>query len=329
MTETETDCFGVVLIGRNERERLKLSLGSVLRLTNRVVYADSASTDGSVDLARSLGAVVVEIDRSQPLNAARGRNAGFEALRQHFPECRYALFLDGDCRLVEDFPAKAIAFLNSHEKAAVACGRRFEAFPDASFYNRLADEEWNTPVGQADACGGDSMVRVEALEEIGGFDPELMASEEPEMAARLRARGWQIWRIDAEMSEHDAAIHRFGQWWRRTLRSGYGYAQAWRRTHNLPKPINGRILASAFFWAVGMPIAVVVLAILLGQPSVLLIIPFAYTVQVLRIALRRGLSAHALRAGAMLMLAKFAEVAGAMRYFLERRPRHSIEYKGS
>ena len=329
MSEAESDCFGVVLIGRNERERLKLSLGSVLRLTDRVVYADSASTDGSVDLARSLGAVVVEIDRSKPLNAARGRNAGFEALRQHFPECRYALFLDGDCRLVEDFPAKAIAFLNSHEKAAVACGRRFEAFPDASFYNRLADEEWNTPVGQADACGGDSMVRVEALEEIGGFDPELMASEEPEMAARLRARGWQIWRIDAEMSEHDAAIHRFGQWWRRTLRSGYGYAQAWRRTHNLPKPINGRILASAFFWAVGMPIAVVVLAILLGQPSVLLIIPFAYAVQVLRIALRRGLSPYRLRASAMLMLAKFAEVAGAMRYFLERRPRHSIEYKGS
>ena len=329
MSETESDCFGVVLIGRNEGERLKLSLRSVLRLTNRVVYADSASSDGSVELARSLGAIVVELDRSRPLNAARGRNAGFEALRQHFPECRYVLFLDGDCRLVEDFPAKAVEFLNSHEKAAVACGRRFEAFPDASFYNRLADEEWNTPVGQADACGGDSMVRVDALQEIGGFDPELMASEEPEMAARLRARGWQIWRIDAEMSEHDAAIHRFGQWWRRTLRSGYGYAQAWRRTQSLPNPINGRILASAFFWVVCMPIAVVLLAVLLGRPSVLLLIPLAYTVQMLRIAFRRGLTIHGLRASAMLMLAKFAEVAGAMRYFLERRPHHSIEYKGS
>ena len=230
MSETESDRFGVVLIGRNEGERLRLSLESVLKLTNRVVYADSASTDGSVDLARSFGALVVELDPSIPLNAARGRNAGFEKLRQNFPECRYVLFLDGDCRLVEGFPAKAIAFLDEHEKAAIACGRRFEAFPDASFYNRMADEEWNTPVGQADACGGDSMVRVEALEQIGGFDSELMASEEPEMAARLRARGWQIWRIDADMSEHDAAIHHFAQWWRRTLRSGYGYAQAWRRT---------------------------------------------------------------------------------------------------
>ena len=329
MSERVSDCFGVVLIGRNEGERLRVSLESALKLTDRVVYADSASTDGSVELARSLGAIVVELDRSRPLNAARGRNAGFEALRKHFPECCYVVFLDGDCRLVEGFPTKAIAFLNANDKAAIACGRRFEAFPDASFYNRMADEEWNTPVGQADACGGDSMVRAEALQQIGGFDPELMASEEPEMAARLRARGWQIWRIDADMSEHDAAIHRFGQWWRRTLRSGYGYAQAWRLTQKLPHPINGRILASAFFWAVGLPVAVVVLAILLGRPAVLLLIPLTYAVQVLRIAFRRGLTAHGVRASAMLMLAKFAEVAGAMRYFLQRRPRHSIEYKGS
>jgi cellulose synthase/poly-beta-1,6-N-acetylglucosamine synthase-like glycosyltransferase len=329
MSETESDCFGVVLIGRNEGERLRLSLESVLKLTKRVVYADSASSDGSVQLARSLGAVVVELDPSKPLNAARGRNAGFDALRHHFPECRYVLFLDGDCRLVESFPAKAISFLNSHEKAAIACGRRFEAFPNASFYNRMADEEWNTPVGQAEACGGDSMVRIDALEEVGGFDANLMASEEPEMAARLRALGWQIWRIDAEMSEHDAAIHHFGQWWRRTLRSGYGYAQAWRRTQQLPRPINGRILASAFFWVVGVPLAAVLLSLLLGRPVVLLLIPIIYALQVFRMALRRGLTGHGLRASATIMLAKFAEVAGAARFFLERSPQHSIEYKGS
>src|SRR5690349_13606822 len=107
MTEKQSDRFGAVLIGRNEGERLRASIESVLKVTDRVVYADSASTDGSVELARSLGAVVVELDRSQPLNAARGRNAGFEALIQHFPDCGFVLFLDGDCRLVEDFPAKA------------------------------------------------------------------------------------------------------------------------------------------------------------------------------------------------------------------------------
>jgi cellulose synthase/poly-beta-1,6-N-acetylglucosamine synthase-like glycosyltransferase len=329
MSETENDCFGVVLIGRNEGERLRRSLESVLKLTHRVAYADSASTDGSVDLARSLGVIVVELDSSKPLNAARGRNAGFEALQQRFPECRYVLFLDGDCRLVESFPAKAIAFLNSHDKAAIACGRRFEAFPNASFYNRMADEEWNTPVGRAEACGGDSMVRIAALQEIGGFNPELMASEEPELAARLRARGWQIWRIDAAMSEHDAAIHHFRQWWRRTVRSGYGYAQAWRRTQQLPQPINGRILRSAFFWAVGMPAAIMVLALLLARPAMLLLIPLLYALQVLRIAVRRGLTPHGVKISVMLILAKFAEVAGATRFFLERRSQHSMDYKSA
>ena len=45
-----------------------------------VVYVDSGSTDGSVDLARDLGADVVELDLSSPFTAARARNAGLERL---------------------------------------------------------------------------------------------------------------------------------------------------------------------------------------------------------------------------------------------------------
>jgi len=324
---TDRDCYGVVLIGRNEGERLRRSLESVLILTNRVVYSDSASTDDSVAVARSMGAVVVELDDREPLNAARGRNAGFAALREHYPECRFVQFLDGDCRLVEPWPGAAVAFLQAHEDVAIVCGRRFEVSPQSSFYNRLADEEWNTPVGQADACGGDAMVRVDAFEAIGGFNALLMASEEPEMTARLRERGWKIWRIDADMSEHDAAIFNLGQWWRRTVRSGYGYAQAWRATRHMPQPVNDSKLKSAAFWVVGMPTAVAVIALLLGLPAILLLIPFAYAAQVLRIALRRGLTVHGLRASFMLMLAKFAEVAGAIRLLVERRRSHSIQYK--
>lgn len=325
---TDLDCFGVVLIGRNEGERLRRSLESALKLTPRVVYADSASTDGSVELARSMGALAVQLDSSKPLNAARGRNAGFEALRQNHSECRFVQFLDGDCRLVEGWPRTAIDFLNAQEKAAVVCGRRFEAFPDASFYNRLADEEWNTPVGQADACGGDAMMRVDALAAIGGFDDTLMACEEAEMTARLRERGWQVWRLDANMSEHDAAIFRFGQWWRRTVRSGYGYAHSWRRTQHLPRPVYGGRLKSAFTWIIGIPLAVVLLAVLLGRPTVLLALPLIYALQILRIALRRErLTAHGLRASAMMMIAKLPEVIGAAQFFLQPRPRHSIEYK--
>ena len=103
--------------------------------------------------------------------------------------------------------------------------------------------------------------------------------------------------------------------------------QAWRRTRNLPEPINGRILASAFFWAVGVPPAVLIAAMLTKRPAVLLVIPLLYAVQIFRIALRRGLDGHGIRASAMLMLGKFAEVAGATRFFIERSRGHSIDYK--
>lgn len=325
-----SDRYGVVLIGRNEGERLRRSLESVMKLTSRVIYADSASTDSSAALAKSMGAIVVELDNSRPLNAARGRNAGFAELREHYPECDLVQFLDGDCRLVEDWPAAAISFLDAHEKVAVVCGRRFETRPEASFYNRIADEEWNTPIGEAEACGGDAMVRVKAFEQIGGFNPGLMASEEPEMTARLRERGWRIWRIDADMSEHDAATFSFGQWWRRTVRSGYGYAQAWRATRRMPNPVNDARLKSALAWVVAIPLAIVVLAAVIGAPAILLLVPAAYVLQIVRIAMRRRqLTRHGLRASMMIMIAKVAELVGATRLFLERRPRHSIEYKST
>ena len=130
------------------------------------------------------------------------------------------------------------------------------------------------------------------------------------------------------MSEHDAAIDSFGQWWRRTVRSGYGYAQAWRATRQMPRPVNDSKLKSAFAWVVVVPLAIAVIAILLGSPALMLLLPLAYALQIFRIALRRErLSFYGLRASAMIMIAKVAEVVGATRLLLERRPQHSIEYK--
>ena len=36
------------------------------------------------------------------------------------------------------------------------------------------------------------LVRVEAFEAVGGFRPELIAGEEPELCMRLREKGWKI-----------------------------------------------------------------------------------------------------------------------------------------
>ena len=190
----------------------------------RIIYVDSGSTDGSVEAARNAGAEVVVLDTDRPFTAARARNAGIAALKTgRVPD--FVQFIDGDCVLNPDWTAKALAFLYQEEKVAAVCGRLRERFPEVSIYNRLCDEEWDTPIGEAKACGGIALMRFKAFQDVNGFNPDLIAGEEPEMCLRMRRLGWKIWRLDAEMALHDAAILRFGQFWKRARRGGYAYAQ--------------------------------------------------------------------------------------------------------
>ena len=69
-------------------------------------------------------------------------------------------------------------------------------------------------------CGGDVLIRAEAFRQIGGYNPTLIAGEDPELSVRLRQHGWTILRIDAEMTLHDMAMTRFGQWWKRARAIG-------------------------------------------------------------------------------------------------------------
>jgi len=318
-----------VVIGRNEGERLGQSLRTLRAVSDQVVYVDSGSMDGSVALARNLGAIAIELDDSAPHTAARGRNAGFREARERYPTCEYVQFIDGDCILEPGWLESATEFLDSNPMAAVACGRRIEAHPDESFYNHLIDEEWDTPIGRADYSGGDALVRASAFEQIGGFRPELKAGEEPEMTTRLRAEGWEIWRIDAPMTIHDARIHRFGQWWTRSVRGGYGYAEVWSTTGQLPRRVFDAQLRRAFFWALGLPLVVMVVALIVREPLLLLAIPAIYGAQILRIAVRRGLSFRSVQAAAMILLAKLPESIGALSYFLGRKSNRLADYKSA
>ncbi len=242
---------GVVVIGRNEGLRLDACLASVVPQFDHVVYVDSGSVDDSIALARTHGATVVSLDPGTPYTAARARNAGFARLMQSVPDLTFVQFVDGDCELLRGWRADAIAFLDATPGAAVVCGRRRERYPEASVYNQLCDHEWNTPVGVAESCGGDSLMRVSAFAEAGGFSPGLIAGEEPDLCHRIRQQGWTIHRIDSDMTIHDAAMTRFVQWWQRNRRSGYAYAEALaRRGRGNRRMLNG--VVSNVFWAMPM-----------------------------------------------------------------------------
>src|SRR5205814_5820312 len=128
-------------------------------------------------------------------------------------DAQFAFFLDGDCEVVAGWIERAMQEFSARPDAAVVCGRRRERHPEQSVYNRLADLEWDTPIGEAKSCGGDSVMRVEAFKQAGRYDATVVAGEEPELCQRMREKGWKVLRIDAEMTIHDSAMHHFGQWW--------------------------------------------------------------------------------------------------------------------
>jgi glycosyltransferase involved in cell wall biosynthesis len=325
----------IVVIGRNEGMRLRACLESLAG--HQVVYVDSGSTDGSVQLARSLGAEVVELDTSRPFSAARARNEGFARLCGLLPggesgfQC--VQFVDGDCAVAPSWLEAARTFLETHQDYAVVCGRRRERFPNASIYNRLCDMEWNTPVGEAKACGGDALLRVAALEQVGGYDPNVIAGEEPELCMRLRQRGWKIRRLDQEMTLHDAAMTRFGQWWKRAVRSGYGWALVSSMAGNSNRSPGWQMVRSNWFWGLLVP----VLALALAWPTrgISLTLLLGYLALAWRVAghmRRRGFPIADARLYAWFcVLSKFAGVQGQCRYRVGRlfsRPSAIIEYKG-
>ena len=307
-----------VVIGRNEGARLIACLQALQGRVRRLVYVDSGSSDGSVEAARALGAQVVALDMRLGFTAARARNAGLAVLDG--PE--FVQFVDGDCELQPGWFAAALAGFAAHPAAVVVCGRRRERFPEASVYNRLADLEWDTPVGPARACGGDALMRFAAVQAAGGYDANLIAGEEPELCLRLRRAGGEVWRIDAEMTLHDAALLRFGQWWRRMVRAGFAFAEGAARYGAAPERHWVVEMRRAVVWGILLPMAVLLAGLLHPLGWFLALI---YPAQVLRLAWRGGLAW-----GFFTVVGKFAEARGVMSYWgnrVLRRRRGLIEYK--
>ena len=322
------DGLGVVVIGRNEGQRLERCLRSLSVSGAPLVYVDSGSTDASVAMAQACGAMVVNLDLGVPFTAARARNAGFQRLCAIHPSLAFVFFVDGDCEVDASWLGVASVFLQGRPEVAAVCGRRRERFPLRSVYNRLADIEWAAPTGEVRACGGDVLMRVPALAAVGGYRDDLIAGEEPELCVRLRHSGWRIWRLDAEMTLHDAALLRFGQWWKRAQRGGHAYAEG-AHLHGAPPERHAvRETQRAVVWGLVLPGLLILLA---AFDVRWLWMALVYPAQVLRLTwkLRTDGKRDVARAFFM-VLARFAEASGIVKFHwnrLLRRRTALIEYK--
>lgn len=318
--------IGLVVIGRNEGERLKNCLASIPSGIGAVVYVDSGSSDDSVAHAKSIGVEVIQLDMSIPFSAGRARNEGFKLLTEKYDYIRYVQFVDGDCELCSDWIYTAHAYLEKNHTCAIVAGRRKEKFPEQSVYNLLCDIEWNTPVGPTQACGGDFMIRAEAFRHVNGFNPVIIAGEEPEMCYRLRKNNWSIYRLNHPMTLHDAAITRFSQWWKRTLRTGHAYAQGYKHHAQDKQGYCFQQSVRIWLWAFFYPSFFILLA-LLTTPYFFLL-STAYLVLFIKIAIqmykRTQRAKSAIIYAFFTVIAKFPQLVGQIVFWKKQMMKKKI-----
>lgn len=319
--------IAVVVIGRNEGDRLVRCLESLHHDDVSVVYVDSGSVDDSTAAARGFGARVVELDMSTPFTAARARNAGYQVLRDE-TNSDYVQFLDGDCALQRGWLQAAVSMLSDHPDVGIVTGWLSEIHRDRSIYNRMCDTEWRGPAGDIDASGGNMMVRRAALDAVGGFDPTVISAEDDELCIRIRAAGWRVYRLPVELAVHDAAMTRFVEWWRRAVRAGHGFAQVGAMHPGYFAASRRRA------WFYGAVVPGVALVTLLLRSWLFLVVPAIYTISFIRTA--RGLVGgrvsrrEAAHHAAYLVLSKFPTLQGILKFHWRRRQGKTmkiIEYK--
>ena len=330
--ESVCKTVAAVAIGRNEGARLVQCMDSLSRTLHTIVYVDSQSTDSSVEIAKSYGAVVVELDPKILFSAARARNVGVREVTLHSPEIEYVQLVDGDCQIQADWIEKGLAFLQANPNYAVVCGRRRERFPNNSIYNCLCDVEWDTPVGDALSCGGDALVRLSAFQQVGGFDDSVIAGEEPEMCVRLRKVGWKIMRLDEEMTLHDAAMMRLGQWWKRAKRAGYAYAQGAAMHGGPPERHWKRETRRIWIWAFWLPIAAIVLTWFVGTAGIAILAMYLILwMRVFQQSLGKAMPTKVAALWSLSCVAsKFPQLSGQVLFWVRRtlgKGSRLIEYK--
>ena len=176
-------------------------------------------------MAREMGAEVVELDMSIPFSAARARTRDSNGSSSRRTR-RSSSSSTATAKSSPGWIDARTAALNERPELAVVCGRRRERFPDKTIYNKLADIEWDTPIGDAKSLRRRrDDPRRGVSSRSAATTPPSSPARSPRCACAFASAAGRSARLDAEMTLHDAAMTRFGQWWKRIVRGGHAYAE--------------------------------------------------------------------------------------------------------
>jgi len=324
---------GVVIIGRNEGERLRKCFRSLPKEITSVVYVDSDSSDGSVELALNNKVDVLELDLSVPFTAARARNAGAYRLMELFKKVELIQFIDGDCQIFDDWFDSALNVMNNSHDVGAISGRIKERDPGYSAFNRICDIEWRIqPNGEVKSFGGLVMIRTEVFKIAGGYNPIVIAAEDDELSIRIRDSGFKIYRIKKLCALHDANISKIRQWWKRAMRTGHGYIDVYMLHRKNNEKYFQREIKSLFFYGFIIPFFIAVSVF--SQHRIFLALVILYPLLFLKIVCSMRNKGYSLADRFLWALScvvsKFPQFVGVLKYFSARLRKNSfciIEHK--
>jgi glycosyltransferase involved in cell wall biosynthesis len=215
----------VIIKALNEQAHIGAAIESALAAVNQlageVVLADSGSTDCTLHIASAYPIRIVQLRDTQERSCGIGPQLGF----QH-SHGEYLYLMDGDMQLQADFLPQALTFLAQHPEVAGVGGALIECNQASLEYRertqRMTQSEAHRVPGPVDRLDGGALYRRRAIAEVGYLsDRNLHSYEEFDLAARLRARGWKLWRLPVDaVSHHGHATHALRLMWRR-WQSGY------------------------------------------------------------------------------------------------------------
>ena len=193
----------VIIKALNEEKNIcaamESALAAVAEFGGEVILADSHSADGTVELASKYPVRVVQLANPQERCCGVGPQLGY----QH-SHGEYIYLMDGDMRLNPGFLRQGLAFLAQHPEAAGVGGRLIELNTESLEYReRGLRAAGHLSAGEVDRLDGGGLYRRLAIDEVGYLsDRNLHGYEEFELAARLRAAGWKLWRIPVDAVTH-------------------------------------------------------------------------------------------------------------------------------
>lgn len=189
----------------NEEAHIAAAIESALRAAETVggsvLLADSASSDGTVEIARTYPVRILQMTDGNRRSCGAAAQLAFQGV-----QTRYFYLMDGDMRLSETFLAEAVAWLDKHPLCAGVGGSVVEtllANSEFKIRNEAMRHEKHRHAGYVDRLDGGGLYRTSAIREVGYFaHPELKSYEEFDLAARLAASGWKLARLPAQAVEH-------------------------------------------------------------------------------------------------------------------------------